>query len=153
MTPNAGRNLPAQRARRRPVNHRGAAVAALDDDAYRFVFDDFDHVPVVVFKDELWTICDVRFLRVFNTPFPDRLAAVVADGRVCVAGRPWFPTDDAGGSELGCYTGVIAHRRWNGALLVETRLPRYRSPLAERFPYVLNWLERIALATVGGRVS
>jgi hypothetical protein len=125
----------------------------LDDDAYRFVFDDFDHVPVVVFRDELWTFCDMRFLRHFGASFSDRLAAVVADGRVCVSARPWFDTDENSRTELGCHTGTIAYRRWGGALLVETRLPRYRSPLAERFPYVLNWLERIALATVGGRVS
>lgn len=153
MKRNAGRYLPPQRARRRPANHHGAAVAALDDDAYRFVFENFGQVPVVVHTDELWRIVDLRFLRHFGTPFPDRLAAVVADNRVCVAAAPWWGGDhETARIEHNGYGGTIASRKWGGALLVETRLPRFRSSLAEKHPHVLRWMERIVRATVDGRV-
>ena len=122
-------------------------------DLHAWNFHSYDDVPVVVHADDLWTIVDLRFLRQFGGPPGDRLAAIVVDGRVCVSARPWFQTDDANGEELGLYTGVIATRRWNGTLLVETRLPRYRSPLAERFPHVLDAIESLVVATVTQNVS
>lgn len=142
-------------SRRRPATRCGAAAAAADEpDVYEFVFDTLDDVPRIIHADELWQIVDLRFLGSrFGTPQADRLTAIVADGRFCVAARPWFETHENSVNETGGYTGAIASRRFNGVLLVESRLPRFRSPLAERYPSILTWLERLTIATIQGRVS
>jgi len=155
MNPNTRCSHLPRRARRRPDSPTGAAAAAADKHkTYSFVFDTLDDIPVIVHRDELWTICDMRFLGSrFGTPQADRLTAIVADGRFCVAARPWFLTDATSVNECGCYTGAIASRRFNGVLLVESRLPQFRSPMAERYPHILTWLERLTVATIEGRVS
>lgn len=155
MTRNTRCHHPPRRARRCPVPPTGAAAAAVAGGIklHAWNFRSLHDVPVVVHADELWTIIDLRFLRQLGTPPGNRLAAIVADGRICVAGVPWFGSDHTGRDELGCYTGVIASRRWRGTLLVDTRLPRYRSPIAERFPYLLNTIESLVVATVSGNVS
>jgi len=154
---NVGRLLPPQRARRRPVHHRRAAVAAFVDKyaACRFEFQRFDHIPAIVHREENgWTFLDMRFLRHFKAPLSDRLAAVTADGRVCVSVYPWFNHDThAARIEVNGYETAVAWCDWGGALLAATRIPRFCSPLGGRFGYVLDWLERITQATIDGRVS
>jgi hypothetical protein len=120
---------------------------------YAWNFHTFNDVPVVVHTEELWTIVDLRFLRQLGTPLENRLAAIVADGRICVAGVPWFGSEHTGRDELGVYTGTIASRHWRGTLLVQTSLPRYRSPLAQRWPWMLDTIEQIVVATVSGNVA
>jgi hypothetical protein len=155
MKSHIGGNHLRRVSRRRPVTRCGTAAAAADEpDVYEFVFDTLDDIPVIVHRDELWTICDMRFLGSrFGTPHADRLTAVVVDGRFCVAARPWFETDEKSVNETGGYTGTIATRRFNGTLLVESRLPQFRSPLALQYPHILTWLERLTVATIAGRVS
>jgi hypothetical protein len=144
-----------RRARRRPDSPTGAAAAAVAGGVklYAWNFRTFDDVPAIVHVDELWQVCDLKFLRQFGTPPEDRLAAIVADGRICVAARPWFETDENSRDELGCYTGTIATRRWAGTLLVETRLPRYRSPHAARWPWLLDTIEEIVVAVASDNVA
>jgi hypothetical protein len=154
MKSNTRCNHPPRRARRRPVLAGAAAAAAAELGVYWFEFDTLNDIPVIVHRDELWTICDMRFLGSrFGTPHADRLTAVVCDGRFCVSARPWFETDENSVNECGCYTGAIATRRFDGALLVESRLPQFRSPLALQYPHILTWLERLTVATIAGRVS
>ena len=155
MTSNTRCHHPPRRARRCPVPPSGAAAAAVAAGVklYAWNFRTFDDVPAIVHTDELWQVVDLKFLRQFSTPPGDRLAAIVADGRVCVAARPWFETDENSRDELGCYTGTIATRRWAGTLLVETRLPRYRSPHAARWPWLLDTIEQLVVATVSGNVG
>jgi hypothetical protein len=155
MNSNTRCNHLPRRARRRPDSPIGAAAAAAaEHDVFSFEFDTLNDIPVIVHRDELWTICDMRFLGSrFGTPQADRLTAIVADGRFCVAARPWFETDENSINECGMFTGAIASRRFNGVLLVESRLPQFRSPLAARYPSILTWLERLTVATIEGRVS
>ena len=155
MTSHIGGNHHRRVSRRRPDSPNGAAAAAADEPGvYSFEFDALDDIPVIVHRDELWTICDMRFLGSrFGTAPADRLTAIVADGRFCVAARPWFETDENSINETGTYTGAIASRRFNGVLLVESRLPQFRSPLALHYPHILTWLERLTVATIAGRVS
>jgi len=155
MKTNTRRYRPPRRARRRPELPLGAAAAAVARgvELHAWNFHSFDDVPVVVHADELWTMVDLRFLRQFGGDSGDRLAAIVADGRICVAARPWFQTDEKSRDEVGLYTDAIATRRWNGTLLVDSRLPRYCSELGARFPNVLNTIESLVIATVSGNVS
>jgi len=144
-----------RRARRCPVSPNGAAAAAVAAGVKLFAWDfhTCEDVPAVVHSDDLWQVVDLKYLRQFGTPPEDRLAGIVADGRVCVAARPWFETGRNAVNETGTFTGAIATRRWAGTLLVETRLPRYRSPHAARWPWLLNELEQIVVATVSGNVA
>jgi hypothetical protein len=142
----------AERARRRSDPMGGPAVVAAPVE-HTFVFDNPDDVPVVVFDDSLWRVIDLRFLGSrFGTTFADRLVAVVGK-RVCVSARPWFETVAAATKEINGYSGPLAERTWGGALLVESKLPRYRSPWAALYPEIIPWLERLANATVDGRCS
>jgi len=157
MKRNVGRNLPPPRARRRPVNHRGAAAAASVDRyaSTRFEFERFDYIPVIVHQDDNgWTFVDMRFLRHFGTPLADRLTAVTADRRVCVSVYPWFDHNaHVARIEVNGYETAVAWCEWNGALIAETRIPQFCSPMGQRFGYVLDWLDRITRATVDGRVG
>jgi hypothetical protein len=155
MNRNTRCHHPPRRARRRPELPSGAAAAAVAGGVklYAWNFRTFDDVPAIVHTDELWQVVDLKFLRQFGTPLEDRLAAIVADGRICVAARPWFLTNENSMNETGTFTGTIATRRWAGTLLVETRLPRYRSPHAERWPWLLDTVEQLVVATVSGNVA
>jgi hypothetical protein len=154
---NVGRNLSPRRARRRPVNHRRATVAAFVDRyaSCRFEFDRFDYIPAIVHRDERgWTFIDMRFLRYFGAPLADRLTAVTADGRTCVSVYPWFDHNaHAARIEVNGYETAVAWCEYQGALIAETRIPRFCSPLGDRFGYVLDWLDRITRATIDGRIS
>lgn len=143
----------ADRARRRSDPMGGPAVAAVVPVEYTFVFDNPADVPVVVLDDGLWRIVDLRFLGSrFSTTFADRLVAVVGK-RVCVSARPWFETVDKAEKEISGYSAPLAERTWGGALLVEMKLPEYRSPWAALYPDILTWLARLANAAVDGRCS
>lgn len=129
---------PPRCARRRPGadSSCGAAVAA--------------HA-VVVGRKGVWTFVDVRSL---DGPEPDRLAAVLDDGRLCVSAAPWY-----GGSITRALNDIadqgqpIASRNYRGALLVETRLVLFSEATGEP-PYDLAVVEaavRAAVANSGQR--
>lgn len=71
-------NHPPRRARRRPGTLTGAAAAAAGEHEYRFVFEDFHDIPVVVHTDELWRIVDLKFFGSrFGTPQVERRAVAL----------------------------------------------------------------------------
>jgi hypothetical protein len=127
---------PPRRARRRPVSANGAAVAA--------------HA-VVVGRKSVWTFADVRSL---DGPEPDRLAAVLDDGRLCVSAAPWYSGSITRAlNDIADQGQPIASRSYRGALLVETRLVLFSEAVGEP-PYDLAAVEaavRAAVANSGQR--
>jgi hypothetical protein len=125
----AGDDRPSAGARRRLVSADGAAAAA----------------PTVVYRKWPWTIVDLG--EAFGRP-SDRLAAMLADGRVCVSAAAWFDGDeDRAMAAVNSCEEPLAWTRYGGVLLVEAILPRLRG-LTSRAGVTLDQIDRAVRAAV-----
>ena len=94
--------------------------------------------PAIVARHYPWTIFDLQGMP--GKP-PERLAAILADGRVCLSAAGWFCQSlDAVRTAAASFEDPLALRDYNGALLVDSKFVRLRDE-AVQFGDVIDAIE------------